>query len=167
MDAAVAFGFNRKIQGDTMTLEQAASLGEAISSVAILVSLVFVVIQLRQSEVLNRAEARHSLSLFAYELSKFQAEHADRFAKVHSTEELSDGDRHFRYWGHMQLLLHAETYFRHFQLGLMPPNDWNGYVRFIRAYVPTPGFRECWADVAQGYSEDFSAWMNEQVAAAP
>ena len=127
-----------------MTLEQAASLSEAISSIAILVSPVIVVIQLRQSERLNRAKARHDISVFAMDISKFQAEHADRFAKVYGAADLTRGDLHFRNWSHMQFFLHAETYFRHFQLGLMPSTHWNSYARFIRSYFATPGFRDAW-----------------------
>lgn len=38
--------------------------------------------------------------------------------KLESGAELTDGDRQFRYWSHVQLLLHAETYFHHHELGL-------------------------------------------------
>ena len=149
-----------------MTLEQAASLSEAISSIFILASLVVVVIQLRQSAMLNRAKARHDISMFAMELSKFQAEHADRFAKVYADVDLTPGDLHFRNWSHMQLFLHAETFFRHFQLGLMPTTHWKCYARFIRSYVATPGFRDAWQGARQGFSDDFAAWMDEQSTAA-
>lgn len=145
-----------------MTLEQVASLSEAISSIFILTSLVVVALQLRQSELLNRAKARHDISVFAMEVSKFQAEHADRFARVYAGADLTPGDLHFRNWSHMQLFLHAETFFRHYQLGLMPTAHWRGYAHFIRGYFSTPGFRDAWHGSRQAFSNDFAAWMDEQ-----
>ena len=38
-----------------------------------------------------------------------RAEHADRYAKLESGEPLTPGDLQFRYWSHMQLMLHAES----------------------------------------------------------
>lgn len=149
-----------------MTFEQSAVLADVVSSVAILASLGFVVFQLRQAELLNRAKARHDISVFAHDLSKFQAEHADRFVKVYGNEPLSDADRHFRSWSHMQIYLHAETYFRHQQLGLMPPSHWSAYGRFIQGYAATPGFRDGWQDVRHAFADDYVAWMDRQMADA-
>lgn len=148
-----------------MTLEQAAQLAETVSSLAILASLLFVALQLRQNGIISRAQARHSISEFALKLSQFRAQNADRLAKVHSTEELTNGDRLFRFWDHVQTLLHAETYFRHYELDLMPESHWNGYVRFIIGNISIPGFRQCWQEIGPGFSGDFAAWLDRLIAA--
>jgi len=63
-----------------MDLEQAYYLGELIGVIAIVGSLVFVGLQMRQTNRVNIAGARHSMSEFALKLISLQAEHADRLA---------------------------------------------------------------------------------------
>ncbi|MBE9489419.1 MAG: hypothetical protein IMY67_03915 [Bacteroidetes bacterium] len=62
----------------------------------------------------------------------------------------------------MILLLHAETYFYHYQLKLMPENHWSAYVKFIKASITAPGMKEIWAEVASAYSHDFLKWLDKQ-----
>ena len=92
-----------------MNLENIVFISEILASIAVVITLVYLAKQVRQSTRVNRAAARHSLSEFALEISKFRAEHSDRWAKVMSENELSDKDLEFRNWNHMMLLLHAET----------------------------------------------------------
>jgi hypothetical protein len=97
---------------------------------------------------------------FVLHISIFRAEHADRFAKLESGAELTDGDRQFRYWSHVQFLLHAETYFHQHELGLMPDAHWRPYARYMTKYIQSPGFKEAWDDIGPGFSEDFARWVN-------
>jgi hypothetical protein len=163
----VCYDQNRAIgsgQKQTMTLEQAAQVAETVSSLAILASLLFVGLQLRQNGIISKAQARHAISEFALKLSQFRAQNADRLAKVHSTEELTEGDRLFRFWDHVQTLLHAETHFRHYELGLMPGSHWSGYTRFVIDNISLPGFRECWQEIGPGFSTDFAEWLDRLIA---
>lgn len=143
-----------------MSLENIVLFSEIMASLAVVITLVYLAKQVRQSTRVNKAAARHSLSQFALELSKFRAEHADRWAKVMQQEELSPEDLEFRNWNHMMLLLHAETYFHHYKLQLMPDNHWDNYAKFIIAALDTPGFKKYWQEVGFAFSEDFSKWMN-------
>lgn len=61
----------------------------------------------------------------------------------------------------MNIMLHAETYFHHFELGLMQEGHWNGYVRYVESYANSPGLVEFWGDVGPAFSRDFSNWMTE------
>ena len=142
-----------------MQFQELVLLTELIASIGVIASLVYVAIQLRQSTRVSLADSRHAISEFALEFSKFNAEHADRLAKVHGDGELSDGDRLFRWWNHMMVFLHAETYFRHRELGLMPASHWDGYRRFVTGYLATPGVPDFWADVGPAFSADFSQWV--------
>ena len=144
-----------------MNLETIVLLSELIASIAVVITLVYLAKQVKQSTRVNSAASRHSLSVFALELSKFRAEHADRWAKVMQDPDLSREDIEFRNWNHMQLLLHAETYYRHYQLKLMPDNHWNNYAKFIRAALESPGFADYWAEVGFAFSEEFAQWMNK------
>jgi hypothetical protein len=81
--------------------------------VGVVISIVHLAVQIRGNTKVVSAQARHSLSDSRF----FRLEHTDRLAKLESGVELSDGDRVFHYWSHVQLLLHAETFFHHHELG--------------------------------------------------
>ena len=150
-----------------MNLSDLANLSQIIAAVGVVISLLYLAVQIRGNTRVVSAQARHALSDFALRFSIFRAEHADRFAKLESGVELTDGDRVFQYWSHVQLMLHAETYFHHHQLGLMPEGHWHGYARFMTKYIQSAGFREVWDDIGPGFSEDFAGWLDGLLANVP
>ena len=147
-----------------MTLQDYAAIGEILGAIAVVISLIYVGLQIRDNTRVNSASARHAISEFALEFSKFNAEHADRLARVMQETELDEPDRLFRWWCHMMVMLHAETYYHSFQVGMMPEAHWQGYVRYVEGYVRSPGMREFWDDVGPAFSRDFSRWIDEKMA---
>lgn len=147
-----------------MNLQTYVAIAELVAAIAVIVSLAYLAIQVRQSTRVSSAAARHAISQFALDFSMFKAEHADRLAKVMEEKELSPGDLQFRWWNHMMVFLHAETYYHHYELKLMPAKHWSGYVRYVRGYLETPGVREFWDDVGPAFSVDFSNWISSQLA---
>lgn len=143
-----------------MSLNDLANLAQIIAATGVVVSLIYLAIQIRGNTRVASAQARHSISEFVLRISIFRAEHADRFAKLDSGAELTEGDRQFQYWSHVQFLLHAETYFHHQELGLMPDAHWRPYGRYMTKYIQSPGFKEAWDDIGPGFSEDFVRWLN-------
>jgi hypothetical protein len=144
-----------------MNLSDLANLAQIIAAAGVVVSLIYLAVQIRGNTKVVSAQARHSISEFALRISIFRAEQADRFAKLESGAELTDGDRQFQYWSHVQFLLHAETYFHHHELGLMADEHWRGYARFMTRYIQSPGFKEVWDDIGPAFSEDFGRWLND------
>ena len=144
-----------------MNLNDLANIAQIIAAVGVVISLIYLAVQIRGNTKIASAQARHSISEFALRISIFRAEHADRFAKLERGSELTEGDRHFQYWSHVQFLLHAETYFHHHQLALMPDEHWRGYAKFMTRYVQSLGFKETWDDIGPAFSEDFAQWINK------
>src|SRR4249919_826455 len=118
-----------------MNLSDLANLAQIIAAAGIVVSLIYLAVQIRANTKVASAQARHAISEFVLRISIFRAEHADRFAKLESGAELTEGDRQFRYWTHAQFLLHAETYFHHHELKLMPDGHWRPYARYMTKYM--------------------------------
>src|SRR6267143_924826 len=83
------FSFLRK----RMNLTDLANLGQIIGAIGVMITLVYLAIQIRGNTKVASAQARHSISEFVLRISIFRAEHADRFAKLESGAELTDGDR--------------------------------------------------------------------------
>jgi hypothetical protein len=142
-----------------MNLTDLANIAQIIAASGVVISLIYLAVQIRGNTKIASAQARHSISEFVLRISIFQAEHADRFAKLERSAELTEGDRRFQYWSHVQFLLHAETYFHHHQLGLMPDEHWRGYAKFMTRYIQSPGFKQTWDDIGPAFSEDFARWL--------
>ena len=143
-----------------MNLGDLANLGQIVGAIGVMITLVYLAIQIRGNTRVVSAQARHAISEFVLRISIFRAEHADRLAKLESGAELTDGDRQFQYWSHVQFLLHAETYFHHHDVGLMLDAHWRPYARYFAKYVKSRGFREVWDDIGPGFSEDFARWVD-------
>jgi hypothetical protein len=150
-----------------MTLGDLANLGQIIGAIGVMITLVYLAVQIRGNTKVVSAQARHAISEFVLRISIFRAEHADRLAKLESGAELTDGDRQFQYWSHVQFLLHAETYFHHHDLGLMPDAHWRPYARYMTKYIQSPGFKQVWDDIGPGFSEDFVRWVDGLLANLP
>lgn len=147
-----------------MNWEAIAAIAQLAGTIGVIVTLVFLAVQVRGSTRVANAQARHSISEFVLRIAIFRAEHADRFAKLESGTELTAGDHQFRYWSHIQFLLHAETFFHHHALSLMPDAHWQPYERYFAEYVKSAGFKEAWDDIGPGFSEDFAHWINAMLA---
>jgi hypothetical protein len=146
-----------------MNLNDLANIAQIIAALGVVISLLYLAIQIRGNTKIASAQARHAISEFALRITTFRAEHADRFAKLERGTDLTEGDRKFQYWSHVQFMLHAETYFHHHQLGLMPDEHWRGYAKFMMHYIQSPGFKEAWNDIGPAFSEDFTRWLNELI----
>ena len=129
-----------------MTLESWAYIAEIVGAIAVVASLLYVGIQIRDSNRVNQANARHNISEFVLQISMFNAAHADRISTVQQRlsegGELTAAERTFQWWSHMNMMLHAETFYHHYELGLMPDGHWKGYARFVESYSMAPGLSD-------------------------
>lgn len=103
-----------------MTLENWAYIAEIIGAIAVVASLLYVGIQIRDSNRVNQANARHNISEFVLQVPLFNASQADRIAaiqeKIDAGGALSAAEQTIQWWSHMNFVLHAETYYHDYEL---------------------------------------------------
>jgi hypothetical protein len=143
-----------------MNWEAISTLAEVVAALGVILTLGYLAYQVRENTTALSAQSRHVLSEFVLQIAQFRTEHADRFARLETEDELSPGDREFLYWGHMQFMLHAETYFHHIETGMMPQSHWAGYVRYLTGYIKTRDFQAFWDHAGPGFSRNFREWLN-------
>lgn len=146
-----------------MNWDALGAIAEAVGAIGVVATLAYLAVQVRANTRALSAQSRHALSEFVLQVSMFRTEHADRYARLRDEVELTPGDREFQYWSHIQMVLHAETYFHHYELGLMPASHWEGYHRYITGYVHSRGFVEFWDDVGPAFSRNFREWIDERL----
>ncbi len=148
--------------GDIVNWDAVGAVAEAIGGIGVILTLAYLSIQIRGSNRVASGQARQSMSEFAMGISKFRAEHADRYAKLASGVDLSPGDKEFQYWSHMQMLSFGEAYFHQFELRLMADSHWQGFSNWMEKYVESPGFEEFWAREGASFSAEYCEWVNEK-----
>lgn len=148
-----------------MNWEALGSIAELVAAVGVILTLAYLAYQVKQNTGALSAQSRHTLSEFVLKISMFRAEHADRMVRILTAEELSPEDAEFLFWCHMQVTLHAETYFHHIETGMMPESHWEGYVRYFSEYIQMRGFREFWSEVGPGFSKNFREWLSDLMGA--
>lgn len=146
-----------------MNWEAIGAVAEGIGGLGVILTLIYLSLQIRASNRVAIAQSRQAMSEFAMGISRFRAEHADRYAKIESGESLSPGDKGFVYWSHMQMITYGEAYFQLFQLGLVPDSHWEGYSSWIDEYVKQADFDEFWRSESSSFSEDYAQWINEKL----
>ncbi|MCB1670518.1 MAG: hypothetical protein R3F41_11060 [Gammaproteobacteria bacterium] len=148
-----------------MNWDAIGAIAEVVGGLGVIATLFYLSIQIRGSNRIASAQSRQSMSEFASAISRFRAENADRYARIATGGELSAGDREFQYWSHMQMLIYGETHFHQYQLGLMPESHWQGFASFLVSYIESKGFEDFWNREATSFSQDYTAWINDQIKA--
>lgn len=153
---------------EKIQLKQVASILEIVASIAVIISLVFIVQSINQ----NTQAIQSSNDNFLYELQSQRLnsitgnpELADAMMKFDSGEELSKREQLiYRLWS-MQGLNMWEMAFSRFQSGLLPEqqwSSWNGmWFRSFPAWFP----EEWWIDFRHEYGEAFRAHVDAAYAA--
>ncbi len=145
--------------------EALGAVAETIGGLGVIITLAYLSLQIRGSNRVARAQSRQSMTEFAMGISRFRAEHADRYARIAAVGEgeLTPGDTEFLYWCHMQMLTYGEAYYQQFKLGLMDDSHWEGFSRWIDAYIKSRDFDAFWSREGSSFSADYAAWVNEKM----
>jgi hypothetical protein len=152
-----------------MTLSDAANIGQLVGALAVVGSLIFVGLQVRQNTRSNQAS---TLQLNADYWLSYLATVADPgFSKVYAMGASGKLDQ--QQFGQFFLLCRAtfmgcENQHYQYRLGLLDKDAYAGYQTTIREQIAAfPGIRAMWQLVRHSYSTTFAAFMDEQISAMP
>ena len=149
-----------------MDLTQLAQLGEFIGGVAVLVTLVYLAVQVRSGAQEQRAasisNATHELSTVASTFSS--AEGATIFLDaLDHFDSLATRDR-LRFSGPMVHYMRVvEQLYYQYQDGRVPPQIWNGFLTQLRDYAAYEGFKSWWRTRSHWYEEPFRSVVDSQL----
>lgn len=154
-----------------MILSDWANIGQVIAAVAVVVSLIFVGLQVRQNTKSSQAA---TLQLNAdYWLNYITAIADPKFSSVYSMGAAGRGKLDQHQFGQFFLLCRAtfmgcENQHYRYRLGLLDREAYDGYKTTIKEQIAAfPGIRAMWQMVKHSYSKDFVAFMDEQISALP
>lgn len=146
-----------------MTLSDLASLGSFVSGVAVLISLVFLGLQIRQGANNQRAVIQNERAKLVQDLvvSLNEPGNIEVWIRGDAADGTMDDVQCQSY------LLRAlctfrliEEFFHQHRDGMMSRLRWESNVLRVEGFARTPGLRAAWRTLAPGFSHEFALWMN-------
>ena len=157
--------------GKTMTLEEFNYIAEIIGSIAIIASLIYVALQVRQNTIAVRLSTLHDVKDTIREVNLLVAEQGDLaeilFEGFQGLDKLSGAPRaRFYTWAH-NLFLGYENLYLQYLGGALDPRHWSGMAQHMTDVSSVPGLQAYWADRRQWFTEEFRNYWENEVSPAP
>jgi hypothetical protein len=149
-----------------VTLEQLGNLGDLIGGIAVVASLLYVAVQLRQNTRITRSAVRQSIAARASDLQLSVAQNNDilaAVAKLFQGKEMSPEESirlHFFLGG---LFRATEEAFLQHREGFLEDEYWNTRARLMINYLRYPGMFEAWKERLRSvYHPAFVEWIERE-----
>lgn len=149
-----------------MTLDQLASIASIIASASVVVSLIFIGMQLRQNAHLTRmAAAQTSAQLLSENFGRV-IENAD-LAELLVRTRAEDGVEPWKPGEYLRVSNFLSASFRHFEVlhthrrhNIFEEELWQGSESRMRDSLSNPGVRTWWHDCKTNYAPSFAAFVD-------
>jgi hypothetical protein len=154
-----------------MNWEALGAIGEIVGAIAVVVTLGYLAVQIRQNTKAVKASTHQSLidSTLSYQaLTLNNPEVARiRLAGSRSFSELTEEDQ-YRCRAAMEMMFRLfENAFVQHGRGTLDDEGWHRYAEAVRYhFAPSPGVVEWWRGRRIPFGPSFSAWVDKQLAAA-
>ena len=148
-----------------MTLEQLGNIGELIGAIAVIVSLLYLAVQIRQSRRVSQFEAHRNISDSIASIMGEIAKDADlyRLWKVltETPEEATHDDRErFGMLMHRFFTVFSDAH----RFADADPHLAMRYRTFVKRMIAMPAVRDWWARQGMLYTDPFRSFVNEVAA---
>jgi hypothetical protein len=160
-----------------MSLSDLASLGSFVSGVAVLISLIFLYVQLRQigaqivqAEKNQKAAIGQGRTNRIVELVLRTAEPGlgEAVANVFSNADALTAQQLFQFLNYTRaLLLNAEDTFYQHANGLLEDEPYQGFVNAMRMTTASPATRLMWPTIRPTFGPSFARFVDQLIEEAP
>ena len=132
-----------------MSITELGALGEFIGSIAVVFSLIYLAVQVRQNMRMVRASVRQSISEDVQKLSLLAFEHPDvavLMEAARSERELSDPDSNRLMYGIRYFFRVWENAYQQHRDNLFDEREWESHKQNIRYWCDLGAFKKVIAD---------------------
>jgi hypothetical protein len=149
------------------TLEQMYFLVQIFAGIAVVVSLIYVGLQVKQNTQALRLNAQHEASSDFIQLQYVLAQNGELMEIVMRSEtepeSLNDLERR-RAWVLVDSMFElVNTNFYQSQTRVLPDYQWNPIVRDFRQIVTLPIYQEVWSARKHAYSDEFQTFIDQLI----
>jgi hypothetical protein len=146
-------------------LETLGNLGDFLGGAGVLVSLIYLAIQIRHNTTAGKADSYQAVVSAVSDWSREVGADADLCRVIlkgqASSASLEPVER-------MQFSLTMASFFRHmenvhakFESGSVDERVWDGWAARTRAFLVAPGTADWWRSTETAYSSSFRKWADE------
>jgi len=135
-----------------MNWEAVGAIGEIVGAIAVIATLIYLSMQVRQSSKLAKATIHENRAGSSQRISLAFSEVAEILAKLHNEEELTQTEN-------IRIDLISRAMFRDFEAysyqnkaGLLETSEWNAIQEMWRDIMTIEGVRTRWEEVKGQYS---------------
>jgi hypothetical protein len=146
-----------------MTLNELGNIGEFISSIGVIVSLVYLAVQIRKNTDTERTSTYQSVVSDFGSLNRTMSSNADlSYLFVKAMENFGDLDSNEK--ARVSQLFFAtfhyfENMYYQYRKGYLEEDVWRGWKRLMLTYYASPGFQTWWLIRRDVFSESFGDFL--------
>ena len=146
-----------------MTILELGAIGEFIGGIAVVVTLFYLALQIRQSTRVNASlirqnfyDATQQMMLHGVESSEFM----DLWYRAWSTNDSLSSNEQMQIWRHMQaMFMGYQGFFEQYKSGALPEKDWALLRKILTTFwlADGKGKNDAWEVMSRGrfFNEDF------------
>jgi hypothetical protein len=153
-----------------MSLSDYASVGNIIGALAVVVSLIYLGLQIRQN-------TRHAQAVIQQSRCALLSEHSMRIADSHALDAYMRGmagdtnlapveQAQFIFLCRSMFLI-AEDHFLQNRVGLLTKDAWITFVSTVQSAMGSCGYRAAWKANRSMFGQEFRAFMDEMMRVTP
>ncbi len=153
-----------------MTIMEFGAIGEFIGAFAVVATLIYLAIQMRQNANALKLISARSITEELQETFSLLAsdqELAEIFVKASGESSLQGAERVRYYTLSSNLVRVYENAFLQSRAGAMQQAHWEGLTRLMIDYTSMAAFQQYWQDRKHWVSDDFQEYMESEVVSAP
>ena len=148
-----------------MNLEDLGNVGEFVGAIAVVVSLLYLAIQIRQNTRSLRSSAHQSITVHIAELNRTIVENREIASILErgfrDLALLSDEEqRRFNAYNSARFRHYDNLYYQ-YRTGMLEESQWNGLSNLLAFHLLQPGLKSWWRDVIPFYSVEFVEYVND------
>jgi hypothetical protein len=147
-----------------MNWEAIGAIGEILGAIAVVVSLIYLAVQIRANQKEVRLAAMHEISVgFRESISTFaDPQMAELFTRANlQNDTLTDAET-------LQLVVGMQRIFRvweeahnQYRAGRLDKHTWDTMIKQYSSYLAAPGFQMGWELRRQYYDDDFREFVDK------
>ena len=147
-----------------MNILEIGAIGEFVGAIAVLITLVYIAVQTRQSVKTTQQKSHSDLLTRRQDLMRLLTEDRDFievWSKGCSQQQLDSIDaQRFTSFG-MMLSSHVQDAYIQYKAGLIDENVWEAERRLLTVHFTQPGFVDWWEHGQQYVTHEFARYIEE------
>jgi len=149
-----------------VNLSKISSIAEIVSTLAIVLTLIYLVVQTQQNSDAINSAARQAVMLADVELLMSRGSQPQKLLLL-CEDDVTPEEEIMRSSELIALLRIREIAWLQYQTGVLDEQTWASYSSVLPSGLATEAARDWWAETSRYFDKDFVAYVDSYVAANP